>query len=375
MSMNLLLLLGKTVPKPVPSRINEAMSKIEITQILGDRSGFQVSFQLNRVELSEQLDDPLIKEVLLEPFSRMILGITINGTPEILLDGIITHHQIQYTDEGEIIFVVTGEDVSVMMDLEEKSVLHPSQAEHTIATKLISSYARYGMIPSVKAPPTIDTPTPTERMPSQQETDLAYLRRMAERFGYVFYLRPGPISGQNTAYWGPARSTETPLPPLTVDMGSFTNTNAINVRLDALAATTVTGTLQDRKTNAVQPLSISKSQRTPLTDRTALNLQSSTRITQFRGTGHAQGRGTALAQATVDRSVDRAVMLTGTLDTLVYGAILQVGRSIPVRGMGNTHDGQYIVQQVSHSIANNNYTQQFKLFRDGVGALISQVNL
>jgi hypothetical protein len=375
MSMNLLLLLGKTVPKPVPSRINEAISKIEITQILGDRSGFQVSFQLNRVELSEQLDDPLIKETLLEPFSRMILGITIDATSEILLDGIITHHQIQYTDEGEIIFVVTGEDVSIMMDLEEKSVLHPSQAEHTIATKLISSYARYGIVPSVKAPPTIDTPTITERMPSQQETDLAYLHRMAERFGYVFYIRPGPISGKNTAYWGPARSTETPLPPLTVDMGSFTNVNSIHVQLDVLAATTVTGTLQDRKTNNVQSLSINRSQRTPLTDRSALSLQSPTRITQFRGTGHAQGRGTALAQATVDRSVDRAVTLTGMLDTLVYGAILQVGRSIAVRGMGNTHDGQYIVQQVSHSIANNNYTQQFTLFRDGVGALISRVNL
>jgi Phage tail baseplate hub (GPD) len=375
MPMNLVLLLGKTVPKPVPSRINEAMSKIEITQILGDRSGFQVSFQLNRVELSEQLDDPLIKEVLLEPFSRMILGITIDGTPEILLDGMITHHQVQYTDEGEIIFTVTGEDVSVMMDLEEKSVLHTAQAEHTIATKIISTYSRYGLIPNVKAPPTIDTPTPAERMPSQQETDLAYLRRMAERFGYVFNIRPGPTSGSNTAYWGPPRSTQPPLPALTVDMGSFTNVSSINVQLDALAATTVTGKLQDRKTNTVQSLSITKSQRTPLTDRVALTLQSSTRVSQFRGTGHAQSRGTALAQATVDRSVDRAVTLTGTLDTLVYGKILQVGRSIDVRGMGNTHDGNYIVQQVSHSIADNNYTQEFTLIRDGIGSLLSRVNI
>ncbi len=375
MPMNLVLLLGKTVPKPVPSRINEAMSSIEITQTLGDRSGFQVSFQLNRVEMSEQLDDPLIKEVLLEPFSRMILGITIDATPEVLIDGIITHHQVQYADEGEIIFTVTGEDVSVMMDLEEKSVLHTAQAEHTIATKIISTYSRYGLIPTVKAPPTIDTPTPTERMPSQQETDLAYLRRMAERFGYVFYIRPGPTSGRNTAYWGPLRSTETPLPPLTVDMGSFTNVSSLNVRLDALAATTVTGTLQDRKTNTMQSLNITKSNRTQLTDRSALSLQSPNRIAQFRGTGHTQTRGTALAQATVDRSVDRAVSLTGILDTLVYGGILQVGRSIEVRGIGNTHNGQYIVQQVSHSIGNNKYTQQFTLFRDGMGSRISQVNL
>ncbi len=368
MPMNLVLLLGKTVPKPVPSRINEAISNIQITHLLGDRSGFQVSFQLNRVELSEQLDDPLIKETLLEPFSRMILGITIDATPQILIDGIITHHQVQYTDEGEIIFVVTGEDVSVMMDLEEKSVLHTAQSENTIATKIISTYSRYGLIPRVTAPPTIDTPTIAERMPSQQGTDLAYLRRMAERFGYIFQIQPGPTTGSNTAYWGPPRSTTPPLKALSVDMGSFTNVNAINVRFDALSATTIAGQIQDRKTNAIQSVSISKSQRSLLADRTALDLQPTVRITQFRGTGHAQGRGTALAQGTVDRSVDRSVMLTGTLDTLVYGDILQAGKSIEVRGMGNTHDGRYLIQQVSHSIANTNYTQNFTLFRDGLGS-------
>ncbi len=375
MPMNLVLLLGKTVPKPVSSRINEAISSFEITHILGDRSGFQVSFQLNRVELSEQIDDPLIKDALLQPFSRMILGIAIDGTPQILIDGIITHHQIQYTDEGNIIFVVTGEDVSVMMDLEEKSALHTAQSENTIATKIISAYARYGLIPSVKSPPTIETPAPTDRMPSQQETDLAYLRRMAERFGYVFYIQPGPVTGKNTAYWGPPRSTAPPLKALSVDLGSFTNVTGVNVRFDALSATTIAGQIQDRKTNSIQALSITRSQRNQLSDRNALTLQSPSRITQFRGTGHTHSRGTALAQGTVDRSVDRAVTLTGTLDTLIYGDILQVGKSIEVRGMGNTHDGRYVVQQVSHSIANTNYTQQFTLVRDGIGTRQTQINL
>ncbi len=375
MPMNLVLLLGKTVPKPVPSRINEAISNIEITNILGDRSGFQVSFQLNRVELSEQLDDPLIKEILLEPFNRMIVGITIDATPQILVDGIITHHQVQYTDEGEIIFVVTGEDVSVMMDLEEKSVLHTAQSENTIATKIISTYSRYGLTPSVTAPPTIETPTPTDRMPSQQETDLAYLRRMAERFGYVFYIQPGLVTGTNTAYWGPPRSTDPPLKALTVDMGSFTNVNSINVRFDTLSATTIAGQIQDRKTNTIQSVSISKSQRSPLTDRNALTLQSPSRITQFRGSGNSYNRGKSIAQGTVDRSVDRAVTLTGTLDTLIYGGILQVGKSIEVRGMGNTHDGRYLIQQVSHAIRDTQYTQQFTIVRDGIGSREFRVNV
>lgn len=53
------------------------------------------------------------------------------------------------------------EDVSVMMDLEEKSAEHPAQDETIIALKLIATYAQYGLIPVVLPPPAIDPPTPT----------------------------------------------------------------------------------------------------------------------------------------------------------------------------------------------------------------------
>ncbi len=375
MSMNLVLLLGKTVPRPVPASLNESISAIEINHTLGERSGFQVTFQLNRVGVSEQQDDPIISSDLLAPFSRMIIGMTINATPDVLLDGIITHHEVNYSNTGEMVFTVTGEDVSIMMDLEDKSVLHTAQAEHVIATKLIAAYSRYGLIPQVKPPTTIDSPLPTDRLPSQQETDFAYLHRMADRFGFVFYIQPGPISGSNTAYWGPARSTGSPLPALTVDMGAATNTNSVNVRLDALSATTIQGQIDDRKTNVVNAIQIPKGSRSPLSARTALQLQPQSRITQFRGTGPAESLAKAQAQATIDRSIDRSVILSGSLDTLVYGSVLKVGKLIGVRGMGGTHDGSYVVQQVSHSLSAGNYTQQFTLFRDGIGSLRTVVSI
>jgi phage protein D len=327
-----------------------------------------VSFQLNRVGIEEQEDDPIVSNSDLEPFSRMIIGLTLNGTPKILLDGMITHHEVNYTDAGELLFTVTGEDVSVMMDLKEESVLHPAQAEHIIATKLIATYARYGLTPDVKPPPTIETPLITDRIPSQQETDFAYLRRMAERFGYVFYIQPGPVSGVNTAYWGPVRSTGVPLPALTVDMGSFTNVSSANVRLDALSATIVEGKVQDRKTNQIQPINITKGNRSPLAKTNVLQLHSKSRTTQFRGTGHSASRAKSIAQATVENSLDRSVALTGTLDTFIYNDILLVGKSIAVRGLGATHDGAYLIHQVSHSIQGNHYIQRFTLHRDGIGS-------
>ena len=70
---------------------------------------------------------------------------------------------------------MTGEDVTVMMDLEEKSEEHPAQDETIIANLLILQYAQYGLIPTVIPPLAIDPPIPIERIPVQQGTDLQYL--------------------------------------------------------------------------------------------------------------------------------------------------------------------------------------------------------
>ena len=136
---------------------------------------------------------PLLSNPLLKAFNRVILIVTFNAMPRVLMDGIITHQQLTPSNRpGEATLTVTGEDVSVMMDLEEKSVEHPAQDETVIALKLIASYAQYGLIPKVIPPPMLDPPLPIERMPVQQGTDLQYLKKMAERYGYVFYITPGP---------------------------------------------------------------------------------------------------------------------------------------------------------------------------------------
>ena len=58
------------------------------------------------------------------------------------MDGIITHRQYSPGQgPGQATFTVMGEDVSVMMDLEEKSAEHPAQDETIIANKVIISYA------------------------------------------------------------------------------------------------------------------------------------------------------------------------------------------------------------------------------------------
>ena len=52
------------------------------------------------------------------------------------MDGAITHHQFMPSNQaGGSKLIITGEDISVMMDLEEKIVAYPALPEAAIATK------------------------------------------------------------------------------------------------------------------------------------------------------------------------------------------------------------------------------------------------
>ena len=58
------------------------------------------------------------------------------------MDGIITNQQFTPASGSDpAALTLTGEDVSVMMDMEEKSAEHPAQSEDVIALKIIAGYA------------------------------------------------------------------------------------------------------------------------------------------------------------------------------------------------------------------------------------------
>ena len=359
------LLVGPSVPLPAPVGVMEALDSIQVTTSDSGRSGFQLSLRVGRGR-SDLLDYALQLGPLLQPFSRVVLIVSFGGLPEVLMDGIITNQQFSPSSEpGTSTLTLTGEDVSVMMDMEERSVEHPAQPEMAIAAKIIATYAQYGLIPMVIPPPSLDMPIPIERIPVQQATDLEYLNALAERFAYVFYVMPGPAPLTNTAYWGPPIRAGIPQRALSANMGSQTNVNSIDFEHDGLAATTISGSVHDRRLNSSVPVQTFASLRIPLA---RPSLLAQRRVRRFRGTGLDTMQAFARAQAETDRSHDQVVKASGELDALRYEAILKPRALVGVRGVGDTYNGFYYVQQVSHSISKGSYTQRFSLEREGTGA-------
>jgi hypothetical protein len=369
----LTLLIGPTVAVPAPANLMEAFEQLQVSSD-ETHSTFQITFQIGRSGPVDLLDYALALNPLLKEWNRVIVIVTLNAFPMVLIDGFITHRELSPGDRpGTSHLSITGEDVSVMMDLQEKTAEHPAQDDTVVALKLIASYAQYGLIPTVIPPPLIDPPLPIERIPVQQATDLEHLRDLARRYGYVFYITPGPAPFSNIAYWGPPVRAGVPQRAITVDMGPDTNATGVSFRKNALSATLMEGQVQDRLTNQVLPVRTFTTLRMPLAAMPAwLFDQPNVRVRQFRDAGLDTMQAFARAQGTTDDSMD-CVIAEGELDALRYGGLLRPRGLVGVRGVGYMHDGLWYVKEVRHNISKNRYTQGFTLAREGYGSTVPVV--
>jgi phage protein D len=329
-----------------------AFIDLEVTNRDHERDGFQMTFTLGK---ESPLDFSLLREGFFDPPNRVIIAVSINVVPEVLIDGIITNLQIMPSNRpGESRLTVTGEDISLKLDLEDKNRTSPNQSDSTIVQNILDTYTTLGLTSRIT--PTTNTPTEADHLPSWQWTDLAYIQELARRNGFVFYIEPATI-GTNIAYWGPENRLDDPQPALTMNMGTATNIDTpIHFSYDALAPVEPqVGGLQRSASSSRPPLS----RRPAMALRKTINRQSAKLNA---------GRADLQAQATISQSAD-AVRATGEIDATRYGRALRSRRLVGVRGVGESYSGLYYVQEVTHRIRIGEYKQSFTLKREGVGAM------
>lgn len=370
LGIHLTLLIGPSVPVPAPLFLTESLQRVEVTHSDQARSGFQITFHMERSGPEDFLDYKQLSSPLLRPFNRVILIVTFNAIPRVLMDGIITNQQVQSGNEpGTSTLTITGEDVSVMMDREESTVEHIGQSEPIIATMIIKNYAQYGLIPTVIPPPTVETKNPAEITPVQRGTDLAHLQSMARCHGFVFYIIPGPALFDNMAYWGPPVREGMPQRPLTFNMGPDSNVTSLNFQYNALSPFMVSGNMMDPRTNQSMPVQTFTSTRIPLVSQPASGLPYIRKVLPENTEGLSYMQARACAQGRIDKSFDNTVTAQGELDVLQYGDLLQARKLVGLRGAGYSYDGSYYVKSVTHTISSGEYRQRFTLTREGTGAL------
>jgi hypothetical protein len=203
-----------------------------------------------------------------------------------------------------------------------------------------------------------------KQLPTQQGTDLAYIKKLAQDSGYVFYIDPGPLPGISRAYWGPQVKVGLPQPALTVNMDSWTNVEQLSFHYAPYKATLPIVTVQNELTGVPIPIPIPPI--TPLNPPLGLLVPPPVHIQQL-GTVANKDLGPALLQgmATASAAAD-LVTGNGSLDVLHYCSVLQARQLVGVRGAGPAFDGLHYVDSVTHNLSRGQYKQSFTLTRNAL---------
>lgn len=361
--VHLTLLMGRKLARAASQEVTDALLSAQVTMTAGERSGFQLAFDLSKNGL---INTRLLPDGHFDPETRVILVATVRGTPTVLMDGVIIRQEVGVSNQpGQSTLTVTGEDLTVLMDLVERAgVPYPGLGPAQRVHQIIERYAEYGISPLVIPELVPQTPMPEKRIDFQSGTDLSYVTELAKANGFAFYLDPGPTPGRSRAYWGPEVRLGKPQHALNVNMDALTNVDQMTFAFDGAAREQPEARVQFQATRVSEILDVPEvsSFRPPLARKPAPALKKKVLGGTAKKEG-AESRAEVLAKAmeTAD-----AVSGSGQLDVTRYGYLLRPRELVGVRGAGITYDGLYYVKSVTHDLQRGSFTQNFTLAREGL---------
>lgn len=369
--INLTLMIGPGVPMPVSADVLNALTSVQVTNKTDGPSVFQLQFTINK-------NSPLLTLFLLGggvqiPLVRVVIYVTMNGSPQVLIDGVMTDHNIAPGSGSQSpVLTITGEDLTRVMDyIDFTGIPYPCMPPEARVLLILLKYMIFGVFPMVIPSIMLDVPIPIDRIPIQQGKDLAYVKQLADDVGYTFFIKPGPNPGQSIAYWGPDIRVGVPQPALNTDMDAYTNVESLSFSFNGDNATLPILFIQEQFSKVPIPIPILPI--TPLSPPLGAIPPIPKQFPIMEGTAKLSPiQAILIGMAKAAKKAD-AVSATGSLDTLIYGNVLQARGLVGVRGAGTPFDGLYYVSSVTHNIKRGEYKQNFTLTRNGLISTVPSV--
>jgi hypothetical protein len=373
--IHLTLMIGPIVPVPVPQMVMNALDSVQVTTAAGSASGFQMSFQFSS---KSELNTFFIIAGAMNsgpatPPLRVMLIITLNGTPQPLFDGVMTNVEVQAGSNGSPGMVtVTGEDLTKVMDMFDFSGLpYPAMPIEARVALICAKYAAFGLIPLVIPVLFPDVPIPVDKIPAHKGTDLQYIQQLAEEAGYIFYIEPGPVAGTNIAYFGPEIKVGVPQPALNVDMDALTNVENMNFSFDPTKGVLPVVFIQNQLTRVPIPIPIPNIN--PLQPPLGVLSTTISNLKILKDTAKMNPMQAILRGLNEAKKSQDSVSANGSINVLRYGRPLKARQLVGVRGAGIAYDGLYFVKSVTSTLKRGEFKQSFNLTRNGLVSITPRV--
>lgn len=338
----------------------QCIAQITVVEDLDRGSSFSIRVDLHRQEDGTwpHVDDPKF-----EPWNRVTIAAAFPDHSDVIMDGYITHAGVGTEAQGgKVTMEIRGADASYVMHLEEKCRVWTEKTYEAIAQEIIESYGLRAVLPESATAAGGPPPPPV----TQRGTDHRFLRELARRKGYEFYVRGGD------AHFHPADLAGTPQKVIAAQFGNETNCDGLTIEMDGTRPTEVTMSRLDPLAGAVQTVTAVSSELEPLGTRDIVDMRGFGVPPTLTFVRH-QGAATEADMTEFTRGVLRRhgswVSARGTVNGLVYGRVLRTKKLVTVKGYGPTYNGNYYVRKVTHKLEPRTYVMEFEAVRNRVGKL------
>lgn len=295
----------------------------------------------------------------LNPWNRMSISAGFADNVVEVISGYITQIRPCFDDElSQCYLDVKGMDNSVLMSTEEKLKDWPNRKDSDIASEIFTGY---GLNTKVEDTEIVHEETVSTII--QRETDIQFLKRLAQRNGFECFVC------NNTGYFRPPQLIGSTQKVLAIQFGPESNLSHFTVEVNALNPTHVEMHRLDLLTREDRDVTVETPQQTRLGLNGASELYAAgvkpaktfLKNTMVNGQPAMQ----ALCQG-LYHDAEWMVHGEGEIVGSFYQDVLKARELVTIKGIGKTYSGVYYVTKVKHAFTDKGYSQSFSVKRNAL---------
>jgi len=317
-------------------------------------------------------DLTMVNDARLQPLATVaIVAKQENNPDECIFDGLVLSQRL-HLETGAVSSTVDvwGQDVSWLMNLEEKTKEWVDVTDGNVANAIFSDY---GITPASENTDE-DSASHTESGHSlmQRGTDIQFLRQLARRNGKICRVACTDTPGQRTGYFARPAVDGDPAVTITLNPSTDATISALDLEWDATRPTAVKARQALFNDSSADGASGDTSD-------SGLDALDERKLGDFAGKAN-----TVMLTAPVDDAGEltmRAQSLLiesgwfakceGEADASRIKTVLRVGTVVQLDGAGSVNSGKYLVWSVRHAFTQDAHKMKFVLVRNAVGPAVS----
>ena len=351
------------MPQGVAIRVNNApdelaasAASVEVTESIGQPTYYRLDYSFD----NEAGDFPMLTEGTFGPGSDLSVLVPAMVGSECLVKGPVYGQQIRFQHGGSgSILTVQGADSSIKLDREDKVVAWSNLTDSAAVSSILSEAGLVSDIETTQAGHFEQKHTLIQR-----ETDLMFIRRLARRNGFLFWVTCNELGVETAHFKRPPLDGEGECELIINLTDPKPNVTSLEINWDVERPTQTAATELDLNSKADISGAVQSSPLTALGGTPLGSIVTDAQVAHVTAPVDDSGDLQARSEGTL---IDASFFLRATGSTTLssLGKVLRSHTLVNLRGVGTRHSGLWFCSAVKHTIDSSEHRMDFDLIRNG----------